>query len=195
MSVTDPDLPLWQELQQGNDSALDALMERHSGGLFNFIYRYVLNEQDARDLLQETFVRTYFKRHQFQPRAKISTWLYRIALNLCRDHARSRSTKEGKLTESLIVRSEDGEEREREVAGKTANPSEIAQSKEALGLLERTIHALPDDLKAAFILTILENRSQKECADLLGITIKAVETRVYRARKILEAKLASLRIS
>jgi RNA polymerase sigma-70 factor (ECF subfamily) len=195
MSLPDPDLSLWQELQQGNDSALDALMERHSGGLFNFIYRYVLNEQDARDLLQETFVRAYFKRHQFQPRAKISTWLYRIALNLCRDHARSRSTKEGKLTESLIIRSEDGEEREREVAGKTANPSDTAQSKEALGLLERTIHALPDDLKAAFILAILEDRPQKECAELLGITIKAVETRVYRARKILESKLTSLRLT
>jgi len=104
MSAPDPDLPLWQKLQQGNDSALDALMDRHSGGLFNFIYRYVLNEQDAHELLQETFVRAYFKRHQFQPRAKVSTWLYRIALNLCRDHARSRSTKEGKLTESLVVR-------------------------------------------------------------------------------------------
>jgi RNA polymerase sigma-70 factor (ECF subfamily) len=191
MSVPDPDLSLWLELQQGNDAALDALMERHSGGIFCFIYRYVLNEEDARDLLQETFVRAYFKKHQFQPRARISTWLYRIALNLCRDHARSRSTKEGKLTESLVIRSEDGEEHDRDIATKSANPAEIAQTNEALLLLERSIQALPHDLKAAFILAILENRSQKECADLLGITIKAVETRVYRARKILETKLTA----
>jgi RNA polymerase sigma-70 factor (ECF subfamily) len=193
MPAPDPDLPLWQRLQQGDDSALDELMGRHSGGLFNFIFRYVLNEQDARDLLQETFVRAYFKRHQFQPRAKISTWLYRIALNLCRDHARSRAAKEGKLTESLVVRSEDGEEREREISGKTANPAEIAQSNEALESLEHAIQALPHDLKAAFILAVLEDRSQQECADLLGTTVKAIETRVYRARKILEGKLASHR--
>ena len=193
MPVPDPDFPLWQKLQQGDDSALDTLMDRHSGGLFNFIYRYVLNEQDARDLLQETFVRAYFKRHQFQPRAKISTWLYRIALNLCRDHARSRSTKEGKLTESLVVRSDEGDERERDIAGKNGNPAEIAQTNEALLGMGRAIQGLPHDLKAAFILAILEDRSQQECADLLGITVKAVETRVYRARKILEGKLASYR--
>jgi len=191
MSLPDPDLLLWQELQQGHDTALNALMERHSDGLFRFIYRYVLNEEDARDLLQETFVRAYFKRHQFQSRARISTWLYRIALNLCRDHARSRSTREGRLTESLVICPENGEERERDIVAKSANPAEVAQTNEALLLLERSIQALPHDLKAAFILAILENRSQKECADLLGITTKAVETRVYRARKILEAKLAS----
>jgi RNA polymerase sigma-70 factor (ECF subfamily) len=193
MPAPDPDFPLWQKLQQGDDSALDVLMDRHSGGLFNFIYRYVLNEQDSRDLLQETFVRAYFKRHQFQPRAKVSTWLYRIALNLCRDHARSRSMKEGKLTESLVVRSAEGEERERDIPGKTANPAEIVQTNESLLGLERAIQALPHDLKTAFILAILEERSQQECADLLGITVKAVETRVYRARKILEGKLASYR--
>jgi len=191
MSASDPDLPLWQELQQGNDSTLNLLMERHSGGLFNFIYRYVLNEQDARDLLQETFVRAYFKRHQFQPRAKISTWLYRIALNLCRDRARSRSTKDGKLTESLVIHLEDGAERERDITAKSPNPAEIAQTNEALLALESAIQTLPHDLKAALILVALENRPQKECADLLGITIKAVETRVYRARKILETKLTS----
>ena len=169
-------------------------MERHSGGLFNFIYRYVLNEQDARDLLQETFIRAYFKRHQFQPRAKVSTWLYRIALNLCRDHARSRSTKDGKSTESLVIRSEDGEERERDIAAKSPNPAEIAQTNEALLMLESAIQTLPHDLKAAFILAVLENRSQKECSDLLDITVKAVETRVYRARKLLETKLASYRV-
>jgi len=187
---SDPDLPLWQDLQRGNDAALDALMDRHRVGLFRFIYRYVLNEEDSRDLLQETFVRAYFKRNQFQPRAKVSTWLYRIALNLCRDHARSRATKEDRVTDSLVVRSDDGEEHERDLKSTTANPAEIAQSNEALLVLERAIQTLPHDLKAAFILTVLEDRSQAECAELLDISIKAVETRIYRARKFLGTKLS-----
>lgn len=185
MSLPDPDLPLWQELRQGNDAALDALMERHSGGLFRFIYRYVLNEEDARDLLQETFVRAYFKRHQFQPRARISTWLYRIALNLCRDHARSRSTKEGRQTESLALPRE-------EITGTTTTPSDHATTNEDMVLLEKSIQSLPHDLRVALILAVLEDKPQEECAQLLGISRKAVETRVYRARKLLTERLSSL---
>jgi RNA polymerase sigma-70 factor (ECF subfamily) len=184
MSLPDPDLPLLRELQQGNDAALDSLMERHSGGLFRFIYRYVLNEEDARDLLQETFVRAYFKRHQFQPRARISTWLYRIALNLCRDHARSRPTKEGKLTESLALPRE-------EIAGASRTPSDHAETNEDLILLEKAIHSLPHDLRTALILAVLEEKPQEECARLLGVSRKAVETRVYRARKLLAERLSS----
>jgi RNA polymerase sigma-70 factor (ECF subfamily) len=192
--MDDPDLRLIQALQQGTDSALDELMLRHKEPLFRFIYRYVLNEEEARDLLQETFVRVYFKRNQYRPTAKFTTWLYHIALNLCRDHARSRAGKQDRLTESLVVRSEEGEERDREITAKTPDPAEIAQTNETLLLLERAIQTLPHDLKAALILVALENRPQKECAELLGISVKAVETRVYRARKILETKLASFRI-
>jgi RNA polymerase sigma-70 factor (ECF subfamily) len=168
-------------------------MQRHKTPLFSFIYRYVLNQEDAQDILQETFVRVYFKREQFRPTAKFATWLYHIALNLCRDHARSHAGKQQRRTESLITCSEEGEERERDIGTGSATPAEVAQTNEALLNLESAIQSLPHDLKTALILVALEDRSQKECADLLKITIKAVETRVYRARKILEAKLASLR--
>jgi RNA polymerase sigma factor (sigma-70 family) len=188
--MDDLDLPLIRELQGGNDHALDELMLRHKEPLFRFIYRYVLNQEEAADILQETFVRVYFKKAQFKPTAKFATWLYHIALNLCRDHARSHSGKQERLTESLVSVSVEGEEHEREITSKSANPSEVAQTNEALSKLECAIQGLPHDLKAALILVALEDRSQKECAGLLGITIKAVETRVYRARKILESKLA-----
>src|SRR5260221_5418129 len=188
--MDDPDLPLIQALQQGNDSALDELMQRHKEPLFRFIYRYVLNEEEARDLLQETFVRVYFKRDQYRPSAKFTTWLYHVALNLCRDHARSHAGKQDRLTESLVVRSDEGEERERDITAKSANPAEVAQTNEELLILERAIQTLPPDLKAVLILAALENRPQKECADLLGITVKAVETRVYRARRMLGTKLS-----
>lgn len=185
MSEPDPDLPLWLELQHGNDAALDTLMDRHREGLFHFIYRYVLNEQDARDLLQETFVRAYFKRHQFQPRAKVSTWFYRIALNLCRDRARSRAAKEGKLTESLATPRQ-------EMAAAIATPFDQAVTDESMAQLEQAIQSLPHDLRAALILAVLEERPQEECAQLLGVSRKAVETRVYRARKLLTERLSSI---
>lgn len=189
MASGDPDLPLVLALQGGSEEALNELMERHRAPLFRFIFRYVLNEDDARDLLQETFVRVYFKRDQFRPQAKFSTWLYRIALNLCRDHARSRSGRQSRLTDSLTIDGREGDKTQQDFPTPALTPSQVAEDREGLLALEKQIGALPHDLKAAFILTALEERSHQQAADLLGITPKAVETRVYRARKILSAKL------
>jgi RNA polymerase sigma factor (sigma-70 family) len=182
MSSPDPDLSVWQDLREGYDAALDILMERHSEGLFRFIYRYVLNERDARDLVQETFVRAYFKQNQFLPRARVSTWLYRIALNLCRDHARSRAFKEARLTDTWATSFE-------QQALTRTTPADHASTEEDLALLQKAIQSLPHDLRVALILAVLEDKPQEECAQLLGITRKAVETRVYRARKLLAERL------
>jgi len=193
MAADDPDLALWQALQRGEESALDALMERHREGLFRFAFRYVVNEDDAREIVQETFVRAYFKRHQFHPKARVLTWLYRIALNFCRDRARSHAGRQERLTSSLDEPTDDGEVRMRDVP-EFLNPADIAQTNEAMRVMERAIQSLPHDLKTVLILAALEDRPQKECAELLGITVKAVETRLYRARKLLEGKLAGLRL-
>jgi RNA polymerase sigma factor (sigma-70 family) len=191
MFEPDPDLPLWQDLQGVNDSALETLMDRHKESLFRFIYRYVQNEEDARDLLQETFVRAYFKRHQFQPRARILTWLFRIALNLCRDHARSRSGKQKRRTESLFIPTENAGERIRDIPSAAIGPDRILENKEESAIIGAAIQELPHDLKVAFVLTVLEDHSHKDCAEMLGITPKAIESRVARARRLLETKLRS----
>jgi RNA polymerase sigma factor CnrH len=189
MASDDPDLSLVLELQGGSETALNGLMERHREPLFRFIFRYVLNEEDAGDLLQETFVRVYFKRDQFRPQAKFSTWLYRIALNLCRDHARSKSGRQKRLTNSLSNVAGTEAEKETDFPAPGRSPSQEAEQNEALLVLEKQIQALPHDLKITFILTTLEDRPHQEVAELLGITPKAVETRLYRARKLLAGKL------
>jgi DNA-directed RNA polymerase specialized sigma24 family protein len=85
------DLDLVQALQAGEDRALDALMDRHREGLFRFVFRQIRNESDALELTMEAFVRAYFSIGKFRPTAKFATWLYHIALNLCRDHAKSKA--------------------------------------------------------------------------------------------------------
>jgi DNA-directed RNA polymerase specialized sigma24 family protein len=87
----DSDLALVLALQHGEDRTLNELMDRHREGLFRFVLRHVRNETDALELTMETFVRAYFNVGKFRPRAKFVTWLYQIALNLCRDHLRSRA--------------------------------------------------------------------------------------------------------
>jgi RNA polymerase sigma factor, sigma-70 family len=83
-SQTDLDLPLVQALQAGDESALNKLIRKYQEPLFWFIWRYTGDEETARDLLQETFVRLYFGIRRFKPHAKFATWLYSIAMNLCR---------------------------------------------------------------------------------------------------------------
>ncbi|HZS18786.1 MAG TPA: sigma-70 family RNA polymerase sigma factor [Candidatus Udaeobacter sp.] len=184
---TDPDLPLVRALQAGDQNALEELIRKYQEPLFRFIYRYAGDEQTARDLLQETFVRLYFNARKFKPRAKFSTWLYTIAANLCRDYARSSQQQKARMTISVETFDQD----ETRISDTAALPSEALASAERLAAVQAAISELPHKLKTALILFSLENRSQAECAELLGVSAKTVETRVYRARRILGKKLAS----
>lgn len=186
--MADADLALVEALQSGDDSALDELMERHQHALFRFIRGYVQNEADATELTQETFVRAYFNIGRFKPTAKFVTWLYRIALNLCRDHAKSSWTRRAAVTESLLMpreQEEDGPPREFAAAGRSL--PETLMMEEKMRALDKAVAQLPHDLRTALVLTVFEQRSQAEAAELLGTTAKTVETRVYRARKRLAA--------
>jgi len=187
----DADLALVQALQAGDDRALNSLMDRHQEGLFRFVLRQVHNEADALELTMETFVRAYFNARKFRPTAKFATWLYHIALNLCRDHLRSRAHRYSLQTVSFDAPSEEGRG-----AGPLPStehrPDQKTDRQEELVALEKAINVLPDELKSAFILTTLENRPQAETAELLGLSLKAVGMRVYRARKLLLEKMTKL---
>jgi RNA polymerase sigma factor (sigma-70 family) len=184
----DPDLAFITALRDGDDAALDALMERHQEAVFRFILRHVLNEADAAELTQETFVRVYFGAANWKPTAKFTTWLYQIALNLCRDHAKSRKTRNAAVTHSLSEpRHPDEAEVGRDLPSGAATPADEALMRERMAALETGIAQLPYDLRTALVLTVFEQRSQQESAELLHTTPKTVETRVYRARKLLSA--------
>jgi RNA polymerase sigma factor (sigma-70 family) len=112
------------------------------------------------------------------------TWLYSIAMNLCRDYGRSKQRRQSYATESL-----DASEANRNVASADRGPAAHVESHERLANLQKAIEKLPHDLRTTLLLFAVEGRSQQECAELLGVSAKAVETRVYRARKILEKKI------
>jgi RNA polymerase sigma factor CnrH len=191
MTTEDPDLILVQALKVGQDQALNELMDRHREGLFRFVLRQVHNEADALELATETFVRAYFNIGKFRPAAKFVTWLYHIALNLCRDHLKSRAYQYSFRTVSFDAPSEQDQDPSLLLAAERG-PDQKAERREELVALEKAINELPEELKGAFILTALEDRQQAETAELLGISVKAVETRVYRARKLLLEKMSKM---
>jgi len=191
MAQEDPDLTLVKELMLGQQHALGALMDRHREGLFRFVLRNVQNEDDALELAMETFVRAYFNIEKFRPTAKFATWLYRIALNLCRDHVRSRAYKDSQQTVSFDVPGQEAGD-PGSVLARERGPRQNAERQEELSALQKAISELPEELKEVVILTALEDRSQAEAAELLRISVKAVEMRLYRARKLLLEKMSKM---
>lgn len=169
--------------RQGDHAAFGAIMRRHKGWLYRFIRRYVADRDDAYDLLQESFVSAWSALSRFDPNRPFEAWLRRIALNKCRDRARRNAVRRAALTLLGL-----GKARERE-EDSTPAPDSAAASDQALRRLEEAIAALPRQLKEPLVLTMLEGLSHKDAGELLGINAKAVETRVYRAKRRLAAVL------
>jgi RNA polymerase sigma-70 factor (ECF subfamily) len=181
------DSELMARLQGGDDRALTALMDRWQIPLRRFIYRSLNNEADALDLAQETFVRVYTHRAKFRPGAKFSTWLFSIALNLCRDGIRRRKVRPSvPLDEAGLVAASD-----RSVDASRAAPDSDLLRAETAQTVRTAVDALPEPLKTAVLLCEYEDLSLSEAAGVVGCSAKAVETRLYRARTLLRESLAA----
>jgi RNA polymerase sigma-70 factor (ECF subfamily) len=176
-----------ERLVAGEDAALNRLMERHATGVFQFLFRLVGNEDDANDLAQETFVRVYESRRRYDPAQSFATWLFTIAANLGRNQIRWRyrhpqvsldaqaSPDEPSLGESL--------------PSQASTPQQEAEARERAGAVRAAVWELPEDLREALVLCEWEELSVAEAAARLESTPKAVESRLFRARKSLRQTL------
>lgn len=175
-------------LAQGHDAALNDLVERHAGRLFQYLVRCLQNEDDASDLAQETFARVYAHRLAYDPRRRFSTWLYAIASNLVKDHYRWRS----RHPEVTADTSPDGESSGPLVTFPSPghSPDETLQATERADAVRRAVAELPEELRQPLLLSEYQELSHAEVAAILGCTPKAVETRLYRARQQLRSRLA-----
>lgn len=171
------DESLASALRRGDDTALDALMLRWQVPLRSFLYRYTQNEADALDLAQETFVRIYQHRTRYRDGARFSTWMFPIALNLARDHARRRTRRPLVALDAAPEPSD------------LRTPKTEALAAERVTAVRTAIYALPDNLRETLVLFEYEDRSHAEIADIVRATPKAVETRLARARALLRKKL------
>ena len=189
MDAVDSDGELMQRLQDGEDAALNELMHRWQQPLVAFICRYVGNEADAVDLAQETFVRVFESRHRYKHSAKFSTWLFTIASNLCRNLSRWQR-RHPTVTMDGDAREEDSVPLSETLTSPEDTPSASIERKELAAAVRNGIQALPHDLRTTVLLFEYEKLSYGEISAVFGCSIKAVETRLYRARNILREKLA-----
>jgi RNA polymerase sigma-70 factor (ECF subfamily) len=174
-------------LTSGQDTALNDLMSRYAERLYHYLFRMLQNEIQAADLTQETFVRVYLHRTRFKRSLKFSTWLYAIATNLARD-VRRQAVRHPAI--SLEGQTDDSGRGFHELLpDQKPNPAELLDTEDRAQTVRRAVASLPEELRTPLILSIYEEKSHAEIAQILECTAKAVETRLYRARHHLRGLL------
>ena len=177
---------LMRTLVAGRQDALNELMTLWEGTLLRFIFRYVQCEAEARDLVQETFVRVYLKRDRFKLDASFSTWAFTIAANLCRNRRRWRGRHP---TVSLDEPSEGELTGSDRLVCPQSGPDQAAVKSECLAALKAAIAELSHDLRTTLLLYEYEGLSYREIATIVGCSEKGVESRLARGRERLRKKL------
>ncbi len=154
----------------------------------NTCYRFVFNREDAEDLAQEVFIEVHRSLDRFREESKLSTWIYRIAVTKSLDHLRRMKRKKRFSSVRRLIGVEDdpidaipSPERE--------NPADALADKERFMVLRNVLDSLPDNQKAAFLLSKQDGYNNQEIADILQTTVPAVESLVHRAKKSLQTKL------
>ena len=174
--------------RQGDSEAFRALVEQHSRSVFRLAFRMTGNEQDAEDVVQESFLRAYRQLGRFESRANFGTWLYRIVSNCSVDLMRSKQARHDQ------VRGDSLDEAAVDLpAADVPGPERMAQSAEIERRVQGALRELSPLERAAFTLRHYEGRSIDEISATLGLGTSAAKHSVFRAVKKLRAALAPLR--
>jgi RNA polymerase sigma-70 factor (ECF subfamily) len=162
----------------GDRAAFTALMTATKADLYRFVRRYVGDEAEAHDVLQEAYASAWLAIRRYDPARPFDIWLRSIALNKCRDWSRRRAVRR-------VVRGVMGLDAPEATAIGDDAPAPLVglDDRRRAEALQRALSDLPDALKAPLLLAALEGRSHAEIAAILSLTPKAVETRIARARK------------
>jgi RNA polymerase sigma-70 factor (ECF subfamily) len=174
------ELALAERCRQGDLGAFEELYQAHAGRLYNVAYRMVGNPADAEDLLQDIFLAAHRKLESFRGESALGTWLYRLAVNLCLDHLRSRTGRASQLTDPL-----DDERGLLDV--KSRGLAENAVTKMDI---ERALSQLPEGCRTAFVLHDVEGLEHREVAEVMGIAEGTSKSQVHKARLRLRGLLA-----
>jgi RNA polymerase sigma-70 factor (ECF subfamily) len=171
--------------RQGDSDAFRALVERHSRRAFQLAFRITGSEQDAEDVVQESFLRAYRQLGRFEARANFSTWLHRIVANCAVDVMRSRQGRQARLNDPL--------DEAEPMAARQPGPERLAQSAEVKQRVQDALGALSPLERAAFALRHHEGRSIDEISRTLGLGTSATKHAVFRAVRKLRVALEPIR--
>ena len=177
------DIELMLRAKTGDDSAFTEIMRRHYKGVVNYVYRFTNDRANSEDLAQEVFLRVYRSVKRYKPQAKFSTWLYKIATNLCITEVKSRNKEQSVSLDEMQENTGDLGD------SKSEDPSDLTFRREIGTAIFETLKSLPERERVAIILCKYEDLPYEEVAEVIGCTIGAVKTYVHRGRMKLIEKL------
>lgn len=173
--------------QQGDNYAFDLLVKRYRDPLLNFIYRFLGDQTDAEDILQETFYRLYKNKHYYKEVAKFSTWIYTIAGNLAKTELRKR-----KRRSFFSINQYAGEEKDYEIPDDSSNPERETNTEITDEIIQAAIDKLSPKFKQVIVLRDIQGFSYEEISDIVKVPLGTVKSRVNRARLKLQEDLHPL---
>jgi RNA polymerase sigma-70 factor (ECF subfamily) len=187
-AALEPDAELMLRVKEGDASSFALLLGRHRAPVIHFLYRMVQNQAVAEELAQEVFLRVYRARTTYEPTAKFTTWLFRIALHLGLNHLRDGRSE--KLHDSIDEEAGDAAGRQLPDRQPTVEQRLLAEVK--LEEVRRAIAALPDKQRAAVLMHKYEEFDYSQIARVLNCSESAVKSLLFRAYETLRARLAHM---
>ncbi len=186
--IQDPHIQLMLRFQGGDEHAFKELFDHYKVPLINFIYRFCQDKHRAEELSQEVFLRVYKTAATYRPEARFSTWLYRIATNICLNEIR---TGRYKYERELNDYYDDGTEKHSEPEDRSTRqtgPEELEAS-ERKAAVKHAIRQLPEKQRLALICNIYEQLPYKEIGARLGCSEAAVKSIIFRAKSAIKDML------
>jgi RNA polymerase sigma-70 factor (ECF subfamily) len=179
VSTFEDEIELMRRTASGDAAAFRALADAHLGKIMNYAFRLLHDRTEAEDIAQETFLRLWKDANRYQPKARVGTWLHRIAHNLCIDRLRGRREQ---ASDAM-----DDEPTSQEPAG-------LLDRKRAASAVQRALESLPERQRAAIALVHYQGLSNIEAAEVLDVGVEAVESLLARGRRSLREILAELQL-
>jgi len=176
---------LIEQLKQGNESAFKFLVKHYQEMILKTCYHFIRDNDEADDIAQDVFIEVYRSIKSFKTQSKLSTWMYRIAVNKSLNAIRKKKqTERLKHIQDFFSFSN--------VSDQSISPIEHkVEEDEQYSLLLKTIYKLPENQRTAFILNKYDELSYKEVAEIMQTSISSVESLIFRAKKNLQKKLSS----
>ncbi|WP_077210514.1 RNA polymerase sigma factor SigW [Bacillus dakarensis] len=178
-----------KQVLKGDQDAYAEIVEIFKDKIFQLCYRMLGNRHEAEDMAQEAFIRAYVNITSFNINLKFSTWLYRIATNLCIDRIRK---KKPDFYLDAEVAGTDGLTMYSQVPAETTLPEEEVESIELQDTIQREISKLPEKYRTVIVLKYIEELSLNEISEILDMPLGTVKTRIHRGREALRQQLRNV---
>ncbi len=189
MAEQTSDQLLVRNVQQGDRRAFDALVLRYQQRIVKLIMRYVRDPAEAQDVAQEAFMKAYRALPSFRGESAFYTWLYRIAINTAKNHLVSMQRRP--VDYSLDLQDPENYEANARLRDEDS-PEGIAMRDELRQVVERTMVALPEELRTAIMLREIDGLSYEEIASAMDCPVGTVRSRIFRAREAIDKNIEAM---